>query len=74
MVNMRIGLVKNWSRPVVTAIATEGNRFPQVSVQSAHNVIFERLVVVQLLPKQVRKPDATGLLNSNCSQTRIRWS
>ena len=64
MVNMRTGLVKNWSRPVVIAIATKGNRFPQVSVRSTHNVIFERPVAVQLLPKQVRKPDATGLLNS----------
>jgi len=61
---MRIGLVKNWSRPVVTAIATEGNWFPQVSVRSAHNVIFERPVAVQFLPKQVRKPVATRLLNS----------
>ena len=67
MVNMRTGLVKNWSRPVVIAIATEGNRFPQVLVRSAHNVIFERPVAVQLLPKQVRKPDATGLLNSRCN-------
>ena len=65
MVNMRTGLVKNWLQLVVTAIATEGNQFPQVSVQSAHNMIFERLVAVQLLPKQVGKPDATGLLNSN---------
>ena len=56
--------MKNWLRPVVIAIATEGNWFPQVSVRSAHNVIFERLVAVQLLPKQVRKLDATGLLNS----------
>ena len=64
MVNMRTGLVKNQLWPVVTAIATEGNQFPQVLVRSAHNVIFERLVAVQLLPKQVRKPDTTGLLNS----------
>ena len=55
--------MKNWSRLVVTAIATEGNRFPQVSVRSAHNMIFERPVAVQLLPEQVRKPDATRLLN-----------
>ena len=73
MVNMRTGLVKNWSRPVVIAIATEGNRFPQVSVWSTHNVIFERPVAVQLLPKQVRKPDATGLLNSRNEWHRRPW-
>ena len=52
----------------MTAIATEGNQFPQVSVRSAHNVIFERPVAVQLLPKQVRKLDATGLLNSSLEE------
>ena len=75
MVNMRTSLVKNWSQPVVIAIATEGNRFPQVSVRSAHNVIFERPVAVQLLPKQVRKLDATGLLNSNhrCTSQKTHY-